>query len=74
MISLKTAIHQQNLSDENATVAFYLLFGQVLLPHYIHIGSDLKLWIRRFAPCAKEHQQKHSTVISENKGNLKLMR
>lgn len=47
-------------------VAPYLFFGQVLLPHYIHVWSDLKLGIRCFAPCAKEHQQKHRTVISEN--------
>lgn len=52
-------------------VASYLLFGQVLLPHYIHIGSDLQLGVRRFAPCAKEHQQKHSAVISQNANRRK---
>lgn len=42
----------------------YLLFGQVLLPHDVHVRPDLLLGVRCFAPCAKEHQQEHRTLIS----------
>lgn len=44
--------------------AVYLLFGQVLLQHDVHVRPDLQLGVRRFAPCAKEHEQEHRTVIS----------
>lgn len=42
----------------------YLLLRQVLLQHDVHIRPDLQLGIRCFAPCAKEHEQKHRTLIS----------
>lgn len=51
-------------------VGAYLLFGQVLLQHDVHIWPDLQLGVRRFAPCAKEHQQEQRTLISIHSRDL----
>lgn len=58
---------QNSIKDQHLRkgwVAAYLLFGQVLLQHDVHVRPDLQLGVRRFAPCAKEHEQEHRTLIS----------
>lgn len=47
-----------------------LLFGQVLLQHDVHIRPDLQLRVRRFPPCAKEHQQEQKTLMSTDPRDL----
>lgn len=57
------------LHQREQRVAAYLLLGQVLLQHDVHVRPDLQLGVRRFAPCAKEHQQEQRTLISMRSGD-----
>ena len=45
------------VNDQEDRSSAYLLFGQVLLSHDVHVRPRLLLGVWRFAPCAKEHEQ-----------------